>query len=234
MFGRSTSRHRCSGRTGQGFTLIELLLAIFIFAIVISSVYGAYQATFRITRGSEYQAEIAQQGGLVLARITADLESLILGKDGFMEGAEHDFSGARGDSLSFLADAHIVLRKADPPAGRAMIRYAALPDDDSGLLKLYRADTIPLPGVEFREEEARRHLLCAGLKEVRFTYHDLRGNSSADWRSDENGAGGNNGGEQLPEFPALIEIELRFAESSDSERSTVFKTAVALPREPVE
>jgi prepilin-type N-terminal cleavage/methylation domain-containing protein len=234
MFARSTSRHRCSGRDGQGFTLIELLLAIFIFAIVISSVYGAYQATFRITRGSEYQTEIAQQGGLVLARITADLESLVLGKGGFMEGAEHDVSGARGDSLSFLADAHVVLRKADPPAGRAIIRYAALPDAGSGLLKLYRADTIPRPGVEFREEEARQHLLCAGLKEVRFTYHDLQGNTSADWRSDDNSTGGNTGGEQLPEFPVLVEVELRFAESSSSERSTVFRTAVALPREPAE
>lgn len=234
MFGQSSNSHRRSGRTGQGFTLIELLLAIFIFAIVISSVYGAYQATFRITRGSQYQTEIAQQGGLVLARITADLESLVLGNDGFMEGAEHDFSGARGDSLFFLADAHIVLRKADPPAKRAMIRYTALPDGGNGLLKLYRADTVPLPGVEFREEEARQHLLCAGLKEVRFTYHDVRGNTSADWRSDDNRTGGNNGGEQLPELPVLVEVELRFAESSDSERSTVFKTAVALPREPVE
>ena len=231
MSGRLKSDFRRQGAAVQGFTLVELLLAIFIFAIVISAVYGSYRATFQITKGSEYQTEVAQQAGFVLERIAEDLGSLVLGKEGYLLGEEHEYSGARGDSLTFLANAHIALSKNAIPAGHAIIRYSVGQNDRSGLLTLYRSDTLPLPGVEFRTEEVSSNVFCEGLREVRFNYHDLRGNMVNEWRSTENTTGGGNLGENGRVFPVLVEVELHFAESATSEQTTVFKTAVALPWE---
>ena len=227
MYGLASSKDSCPGYWPRGFTLIELTIAMSIFAIVISAVYGAYRATFQITRGSEYQAEVAQHAGIVLDRIAEDLGSLVISKGGFFLGEEHGFAGFRGDSLSFISYAHIILSKSDPPAGRAMIRYSVEQNNKSGLLRLYRSDTILLPGVEPGKEEESRDILCDGLKEVRFTYHDKQGNPNAEWLSN----GGGMGGEKPLEFPAVVEVELHFSEFENSKRSYTYKTAIALPME---
>lgn len=217
----------------KGFTLIELLIAIFIFAIVISSVYGAYRATFHIVQGSEYQLNISNKARIVVERLTEDLGSIVTGPGGVFQGERHKYADSRGDSLSFVSLAHLVLRKTDMHTGRSLIQYQSELDQETGLLNLYRSETVFLPGsgvdVETDDENGQRHLICQGLLEFRFTYLDRDGNESEEWQVDEVMPSSQDNPPGESPFPTLVLIELKFAKSVDSDRSTVFKTAVALP-----
>lgn len=227
--GRSKQGERlATGKSCQGYTLLELLLAMFVFALVVSSVYGSYKATFAIIHGSEHQAAIADRSGFVLARITEDLESLILGKGVFLFGEEQSFAGGRKDSLSFLSSAQIILGKTDMPHGRILISYLAEVDDRSGLLSLYRAETAILPGVKFGEGVRQKNLLCSGLKELRFTYHDTAGNVITTWKGDGSDKDKNREAQLIP---VMVGVELIFPETVLDKKMQVFRTIVALPQQ---
>jgi general secretion pathway protein J len=229
----------CSGRNKQaewlvadescqGYSLVELLLAMFVFALVVSSVYGSYKATFAIIQGSEHQATIADRSGFVLSRITEDLESLILGKDGFLFGEEQSFAGRRKDSLSFVSSAQIILGKTDVRRGRILISYLAEVDDRSGLLSLFRAETAILPGVKFGEGVSQKNLLCGGLKELRFTYHDSSGKVITTWKGDGSDI---DNGQEAQMLPVMVGVELLFAEGALDKKMQVFRAIVALPQQ---
>ncbi|WP_459946738.1 PulJ/GspJ family protein [Desulfocastanea catecholica] len=225
---RNKVHSNSSIRQERGFTLVELLMAIFIFAIVISSVYGAYRATFHVIHGSESRLQTANAARIVFEILTEDLGSLVTGPGGVFRGETNDYSGNRGDSLSFISSAHLVLRKADTHAGPVLLRYEVEPDAETGLLNLYRLQSALLPGVEPDDADAARHLVCRGLQEFRFTYLDRDGKETEEWLLDERGASGEGVAQEEPPFPAQVSVELRFAESVESESSTLFKTAVAL------
>jgi len=217
-----------AGESCQGYTLVELLLAMFVFALVVSSVYGSYKATFAIIHGSEHQATIADRSGFVLSRITEDLESLILGKGGFLFGEEQTFAGGRKDSLSFLSSAQIILGKTDVSRGRILLSYLAEVDDRSGLLFLYRAETAILPGVKFGEGMTQKYLLCSGLKEIRFTYRDTAGNMITTWKGDGSDM---DKGQEAQMLPVMVGVELLFPETVYSQKTQVFRTIVTLPQQ---
>jgi general secretion pathway protein J len=213
----------------KGFTLVELLIAIFIFAIVISSVYGSYRATFHIIYGTEFQLDVANRSRIVAERMAEDLRSMVTGPGGEFLGEKHEYSGARGDSLFFVSSAHLVLRKSDISAGHVFIQYQAELDGENGLLNLYRSETVLLPGIERDEETARKHLICRGLQGFQLTYFDRDGDEAEEWQVDEVVSSSEGDEPVESQFPALVSIELRFADSMESDSSSVFKTAVALP-----
>lgn len=218
------------GQNGQeGFTLLELLLAIFIFTIVISSVYGAYRATFRITNSTESQAEYYNMARIALERITGDLESSYAGNGGLLRGERKEGDTGGADQLTFTSTSHLIFSRKEQPAGYAMIRYSTEKDEESGLQRLYRADKAYRPGDTQAIDDEQGFLLCDSLAEVRFAYFDADGNENDEWRSDEDG-GLRAGGAASGKFPAMIKITLRFAESDETEERTVFTTAVALSR----
>lgn len=214
----------------RGFTLVELLIAIFIFAIVISSVYGSYRATFHVVHGSEYQLNIANSARVVVERLSEDLASLVTGPGGKFLGVSHKYSDALGDSLSFVSATHLVLRKTDTHSGYALVQYLPELDLDTGLLNLYRSDVALLPGVETDLDDVQKHLICRGLQEFRFTYLDQDGNETEDWEVEDVGVPSGAATEETL-FPTLVSVELKFAESVGSDKNTVFKTAFALPKQ---
>jgi len=175
---------------------------------------------------------MANSARVVVERVAEDLGSLVTGPGGVFQGETNDYSGNRGDSLSFVSLAHLVLRKVDSHVGPVLIRYEVEADVKTGLLNLYRRQSVLLPGVEPVEEDAVRHLICQGLQAFRFTYFDREGNESEEWQVEEvteaNASGEGAAQEESP-FPALVSVELSFADSVDSVNSTFFKTAVALP-----
>ncbi|KJR99132.1 MAG: hypothetical protein VR65_16990 [Desulfobulbaceae bacterium BRH_c16a] len=224
--------NRCGNKNAdQGFTLIELLMAISIFAIVISSVYGAYRATFKVIQGSESHLTISRNAHVAMERITDDLRSIVAGPGGELNGERHDLSGARGDSMTFISSSHLALNKKESQAGYAAITFTARQNDESGLLDLYRSDRVLLPGMEKEAVESPMEILGAGLKEVNFSYLDADGNESDEWQSDDGREKPEEGQPPLePLLPALVYVKLVFARSIESEDGTVFKTAVALPQ----
>ena len=214
----------------EGFTLVELLFAIFIFAIVISSVYGSYRATFHIVHSSESQIALSHKARAVLERITEDMRSLVFSEDGYLSGETHNISGNRGDSLAFISSAHIALRKGDVLSGNTLIQYSLEVDEGSGLLNLYRSDTPVKPGAVTADKDVEENLVCTGIHELRFLYIDEEGNENDEWLSGEEEIEDTGTEGKGATFPVLVYIELTFAESLESDVLDTFKTAVAIPR----
>ncbi len=206
-----------------GFTLIELLFAIFIFTIVISSVYGAYRTTFHTIRGAETILNESHNARTALARITDDLSSIVTGAGGFLQGTGQDTSGT--SSLSFIASTHISLREDDKDSGNTVIQYSSELDEKHGTINLMRSDRIKRPDAGITNEDAAKFLLCSGLKEIRFTYFNRTGEETTEWNM-ENGTQDNEN--PVPELPVMIAVELVFPGQDTSTNGNVFKTAVAV------
>ncbi|KGO33504.1 hypothetical protein JT06_14090 [Desulfobulbus sp. Tol-SR] len=203
-------------------------MAIFIFAIVISSVYGAYRSTFRVTDSTESVVEFSNMARIALERITGDLESVHLGNGGSLQGERNEGATGRSDRLTFTSAAHLVFSRTERAAGYAMIRYATEVDEESGLLQLYRIDVPVRPGVGPEIDEEKGFLLCDSLAEIQYSYVDTEGNEHEEWDSGERGMVEEDG-TRTGNFPVMIRLTLRFAKSADTEENTVFTTAVALP-----
>ena len=208
----------------QGFTILELLLAIFIFGVVVSVVYGSYSATFHVVNSTGKKMATAIKAQAVLIRFSEDLASLVQGDGRLFTGEQNGDEGTGAESLSFISASHIGLTKRDNLAGYSTINYSAEEDESTGLLQLYRSDTPLLPGGEENNVEPLKYLLCDGLKEVRFAYFDDDSVESEEWQSGETELAG---GQQS--YPVMVTIVLQFAESLESDQGPLFTTSVALP-----
>lgn len=214
-------------RDRSGFTLLEILIAIFIFAIVISAVYGSYVTMLKSVDSTESRVDIDNKARIAMERITADLESVFLGQGGFLKGRKQEIQGNGADTLDFTSSAHLVFSQKEFPAGLAEIKYTVVQDSDTELLQLYRLD------IPFRQgnrddttNEEKGFLLCDGLKSVRFLYSARDQTEVEDWESEKETGQVNN---EPVNIPRMVTIELVFASTQDSESPRNFKTAVALP-----
>jgi hypothetical protein len=153
-------------------------MAVFIFAIVISSVYGAYRSTFRVTNNTESLAEFGNMGRISLERISGDLEALYSGDGGLLQGERNDGKTGRSDQLTFTSTAHLVFNQKELPASYAMIRYRTELDEGSGLLRLYRIDKPFRPGGDQELDEERGYLLCDSLAQIEYSYLDAGGHEN--------------------------------------------------------
>lgn len=213
-------------RQKAGFTLLEVLISIGIFAIVVSSVYGAYQATFKTVQATESQATLAASARVILERVSEDLAAISTDANGFLQGRQGAVGSRRADSLSCMSFAHLVLNRTERSAGRALLRYS-VEETDPDRIDLYRADLPVTPGTDAADETEKGELLGRGLQEFRITYVTADGIEHEEWDSGQDGTGGQETAEI--KLPVLVRIEIRLAESPESEEGTVFRTAVALP-----
>lgn len=207
-----------------GFTLIELLLAIFIFSVVVSVVYGSYRATFHVIGGAEHQINAAHQATVTLERFRDDLESAVIGYYGSLKGEKREESDLPGISLTFLASQHLRLQQDDQRRGWAEVRYYTKVNDSSGLLDLYRDDTLFVPKKvteETTENNDSGHLLCSGLRAITIGYTGVEDVSSEEWDSEKMAS-------EDEQMPRLITLDLELASPNAAEQSWNFRTAVAL------
>lgn len=214
-----------------GFTLIELLIAISLFAVVISSVYGAYRVTFQTVNSAEEQVRFETAARVILERIGDDLETVAVDRQGKLVGKRGDVSGKRGDSLEVVAYAHLPFTRDKAAGGRTTLTYS-VEENEAGLIDLYRLDRPLRPGEEEPADPAGGELLGRGLLEFTLSYVDGEGVESEEWRSDtENSSYSGEAQPQNIQLPALIRVTIRLASGPDDETGTVFRTAVALPQQ---
>lgn len=211
----------------QGFTLLELLIAIFIFSVVIGTVYGSYRTAFTNIQSSEQQARIEERARVILERVEIDLESAFAGEGGFLKGTREELGDMRGDELQFTSTAHLVLTRKGREAGVAVIGYSLEEDGETGQLSLFRSDIPFLPAAEEDgEEEVKGLLLGEDMLEFRLDYIDGDGGERDEWDSEIAGEGGQ-GDTSKVVMPAMITITIRLAESPEDGVGRLFRTAVA-------
>ncbi len=210
-----------------GFTLLELLLAIFIFSIVISSIYGAYTATFRVAKSAEFETEVQHRARIALERITEDLKATLQGTNGEMVGESQDIDGRRADTLAFKTLSHINFNQEIDDPHLATVKYVVESDEGTGLFRLYRADVTWLPGVTV-DQDLKGFLLCDKLWEVQFLYTNDQDEEDDSWDAVAAALGSPTGSGK--QFPKMIQVSLRFANSTGDGEGTLFTTGVALGR----
>lgn len=212
----------------SGFTLLEILVAIFIFAVVVTTIFGSFNSVF--SRGETLQDDIAvyEMAKRCLNRMSADLrQAHVALKPAYVPPASGDaadpyrFSGEvvyRGTSgfhrLRFASRAHLPMGSSSG-SGIARIVYYPVEDGNGGMV-LRRSDRLE-PAAEFEESPADP-VVCENVRAFACTFYDSEGKAQDGWDSDadEYGYG----------TPAAVGIRL---EIGDQERPAVFKTRAVLP-----
>jgi len=209
---------------------------MFIFAIVLSTIYTSYTGTFRILDETEEQADIYRMARIALERMHEDLESVYAlppasGESSEPEeeeesvqvsvfvGEDKEINGRSADSLSFISRSHLVFDEQEQTSGTAEIAYYVGETDEGEELVLYRTDV--LGGSETPDEETDGLVLCEKLLSVDFTYYDAEGQERYNWDSTT--------GEFRDRIPKMVSISLEFVNKSDPEAPFRFSTRVALP-----
>lgn len=223
---------RVANTSSKGFTLVEILIAMFIFAIILSTIYTSYTGTFRIVDETESQANIYRMARIALDRISEDLASAYMPKEAdklktgdsdepryVFAGEDKEIEGRSADSLRFISRAHIVFGEQDRVSATAEISYYVEENDEGDSFILYRTDR---PDFESMDEEATGGLIvCEGLYSASFTYYDSEGEANENWDSTSD--------ELKGKIPQTVSILLEFVNTSDPEKPFKFMTSVALP-----
>lgn len=223
-------RRRVSGIcfTDRGFTLLELLVAIFIFAIIVTTIFVSYSSILSGNETADQGTAAYEMAKNCLNRMIVDLESIHLSlPPGYsapglgdppelyrVVGDIFDIQGVAFPRLRFTSLAHLSFGEKTQKGIAEIVYYVQAADDDTYVLK--RADNL-YPYPEF-EEKARDPILCKDIKSLEFKYYDQEGTAHDLWDSDNEDFGYST--------PKAIGIKIELAEGSSS---LSFETMVTLP-----
>lgn len=218
-------REPVPGKTEAGFTLLEIILAIFILAIVMSTVYASYTGTLKIveeTRSSDYIYSMARN---TMKRIIADMESISPYNGAFrFVSEENDMGDEDFTDLTFLTSAHLDFFDENS-SGTALVSYYVEEDGDKKGYLLKRNDILYRGGKEEDEESMKKSgfVLCDSLKSVKYLFYDSGGEEYEEWDTASTIKPGSDGA------PLLISVELVFVNPKDAEHPFRFTTSVFVP-----
>jgi general secretion pathway protein J len=212
----------------RGFTLLEIVIAIFIFSIIVTTIFGSYNSVFTGTEIMNEGVTSYETARTCLDRMIFDLESIHVSLP--PQYSPPDFNGPPdpyrivGSSdnvqtvsfpkLRFTSTAHVSFGGTTESHIAEIVYYVQATDKGHYLLR--RADNL-YPYEEF-EENANDPVLCENLKSLTFNYYDREGQKYEIWDSDAEDFG--------YATPAAIGITLELTGGMDS---LWFKTMVTLP-----
>lgn len=226
--GKVTSDRRSTRSGRAGFTVMEIMLAVFILAIVITTVLASFDSVFSTTATLDNSAKYYDMAKNCLNRLTLDLESLYVAYPPLFKppeldsppdpyrffGIQSDVAGISFAQLRFTSHAHIPFEKSTRHGIAEIVYYIAAKAD--GQLVLKRSDRLyPYPPFEERGSDP---VLCENVKSLAVKYYDSEGAESGSWDSDSQEYG--------YATPIAIEIQL---ELGDESQSYVFATRIQLP-----
>jgi general secretion pathway protein J len=215
-------------RSMHGFTLIEILLAIFIFSILVSTVFGSFSILSDGAEVLKLDTGLRQAARASLERITQDLKEIHVAlppeyrKPEFNDdpneyrlvGGQADVGNADFDQLRFASLAHISFQ-GDPRLGIArIVYYPAELTPDHWVLR--RADHLyPYPDFEPNDQDP---ILCEELLEFKLTFYDAEGADFDRWDTESD--------DHDYASPRVIAITLK---TGTEERAVTLSTKVDLP-----
>jgi general secretion pathway protein J len=215
---------------GRGFTLIEILIAIFILALVLSTVYAAYTGTYRVIRDHESDAEIYHLARNTVEGMIRDFGSICSFQGSFF------FVSRRSDvierdltEISFRSANHIPFHPKDIPAGIALIVYRFEEGAEKQGYLLLRSDSLydglatQETSKEISKEKRGGYVLCERLHSLSFKFTDKKGKEYDAWDSASDNQ------EQKGKAPSIVTVELKLINPGNPEKPFAFKTRIFLP-----
>lgn len=226
---RSNGHAPAMGNDSRGFTILEILTAIFILAIVVSLVLGAFDGIFsnadRVNAGSD----LNEMAGGALDRMTMDLKAIhvmlyprykppqLLDDEPDIYRVEGKTTSVGGHTfawLRFTSMAHLPLNHVADEGVAEIVYYVQETPDNDYIIR--RADHLyPYPEFEERETDP---VFCEQVREFTLTYFDAEGKEYEEWDS----------GSDDTEYgtPRAIKIKLALG---DETAPDIFTTQVVLP-----
>jgi len=212
----------------HGFTLLEIMVAIFIFAIIVTTIFTSYSTLLSGNKSSDQGTAPYEMAKNCLNRMTVDLESIhvtlppgysppVLGEPPELYrivGEIFDIAGTAFPRLRFTSLAHLSFGGKTEKGIAEIVYYVQASGDGNYVLK--RADNLYPYGMF--EENVGDPVLCTDVKSLTFKYYDQDGTAYDLWDSDDENFGYST--------PKAIGINLELAEGSNS---LWFKTMVTLP-----
>jgi general secretion pathway protein J len=173
----SPGRYRAQAR---GFTLLEIMLAIFIFAVVVTMVFGSFRAVFSSADAVGADVDLFASARACLNRMASDLEALHIAdfpryaKPEFNDdedpyrlvGDTSDVAGRTFGRLRFASLAYLPLNQ-DPRQGVCRIVYYAHQRWDDTLVLRRAQHLYPFPDFEESRDDP---ILCDNLLALEFAY----------------------------------------------------------------
>ncbi len=216
-----------------GFTLLEILLAVTIFAVVITTVYGALRAVLSKNEAIRQGSDIYEMARICLNRIVFDLTSVYVESPplykppGFTEPpdpycfvGEESYVGAKKFSrLRFASTAHLPMAGRPEKGIAEIVYYVKEREEPQSDCVLKRADALCSYDEKYRfEEKDTDPVLCEQVEDFSLTYFDEEGEAYEKWDSDSDG--------YQYATPRSVEVKLTIGQNSQA-RS--FYTRVTLP-----
>jgi general secretion pathway protein J len=212
-----------TGGNGRGFTLLEILLAIFILAIVMSTVFASYTGTLRVVEDSRYGNDVYAMARNTMKRIIADMESISPYNGSFRFISEETGIGEEDfTTVTFFTSAHLDFF-GDHSSGIAVVSYYVEEDKEKEGYLLKRNDVLYRGEEEEEDVKASGFVLCDSLKSVTFAFYDSGGEVYESWDSSSTLAPAKG------RAPALVSIGLEFINPEDEENPFHFTTRVFIP-----
>jgi general secretion pathway protein J len=179
----------------KGFTLFEIMVAIFIFAIVITMLFGSLGVVLSGTKAIKERVDLAETAKICIERMVSDLQSIYLElppaylppefdapPDPYrIVGDKTDVNTVDFSRLRFTSHAHLPFKQDHASDGIAEIVYYVQEDDD-GSIVLRRSDRL-YPYKEFEENESDP-LLCEAIRSLEFKFYDEEGEEYDNWDSE--------------------------------------------------
>ncbi len=178
----------------SGFTLFEILIAIFIFSVIVTTIFGSYRAVFSTTEALNAGMASYEMVGGGLNRMSLDITSACVATapgyqppkgdsppDPFrIVGDEGSLADGNFGRLRFASFAHIPMGKDRTGGIAEIVYYAAVLEDGSHVLK--RADHLPpYPDMNTPGSDP---VVIEHLKSIRFLFYDHEGIEHETWDSE--------------------------------------------------
>lgn len=215
--------------TTSGFTLIEVLLAVFIFGIIMMTVFGSFHLLFSNTEAVKEHLKAYEMAQTCFARIMTDL-TVIKITDGLIykppestttpdpyrlvcEKSDSNGEGTQS-RLRFASGAHLPFSGRLPGGIGEIVYYMDRKEGEKTVLRRADGNILEPP----LETSGNDPILCRNVKSMQFTFLDETKAEHEDWNSD---AG---------EFGFATPVAIRIFLEIEGE-STVhpFETTVVLP-----
>lgn len=183
-------------RSSTGFTLLEILVAIVIFAIVVSLIFGSFNMVFSSADQINAGSDLFEMANACLTRITKDMEAVHVSLypryrqpdlDDPPEiyrfvASEESSGGERFARLRFTSLSHLPAHQG-AAEGIAEIVYYVQETENSGYV-IKRADHL-YPYPEEFEESDTDPVMCEFVRSFEMVYFDHEGHEYRDWNSQD-------------------------------------------------